>query len=187
MGHLFIGVEEVGLLDQVAGQQVQRVVTDEPTPYLDENGRLGVERLLATFVSFYAAHAPELVDGLAYSKIAPELVFLGYLQHMIDGHGTVDLKFGAARRRIDVVVALTNAETGLHEQREVFVLLARKKNDSGVKKRGIEWLEKALEQHSSDSGTLVVFDKRGKRSPGKRIKLKELVTEGGKTVRWLRV
>jgi len=132
---------------------------------------------------------------MPYSKIAPELVFLGYLLRMLAGRGWVDIEFGVSRGRIDVTVSVNvrenrlgeNIEMSAIEQREVLVLVARRKGDSGVKKRGLEWLDEALQRISSASGTLVIFDKRDKRLPGKRTKIREMMRAEGRTVRLLRV
>ncbi|HRI63095.1 MAG TPA: hypothetical protein PK156_02625 [Polyangium sp.] len=184
------------LVPHLLVNHVRRAVMDDPAQCFDENGRIAIDRLLAAFGGFYAAHAADLIDAIPYSKIAHELIFLGFLAQMLESRATIDLEFGASRGRVDVVAfsasragGSSNETTGTNtaEQREVFVLVARRKGDSGVKKRGLEWLETSMRQNGTDSGTLVIFDKRGKRSAGRRIKVKELVTEGGKTVRLLRV
>jgi hypothetical protein len=86
---------------------------------------------------------------------------------------------------VTITVPLAGAEPGA-EQREVFVLVSRRKGDSNAKERGLGWLEVALDARSLATGTLVVFDHRGKQTPGERVKLKETATAKGRTVRILR-
>ena len=182
------------LVPRLLSQGVQRAVIDDPASCFESDGRLSMERLLQSFAAFYTGHASELIAATPYSKIAPELVFLGYLLRMLSGRGWIDFEFGASRGRIDVTISVEvkgnhseeSIEPSVTEQRELLVLVTRRKGDSGVKKRGLEWLDDALQRTSSVSGTLVVFDKRDKRLPGKRTKLREIVLEG-KTVRLLRV
>lgn len=183
------------LVPRLLSESTRRAVVDDPTLCFEADGRLSMERLLHAFATFYAAHAPELLAAMAYSKIGPELVFLGFLFRMLAGKGWIDVEFGASRGRIDVILSLdakadhseAQRESGAVEQREMLVLVARRKGDSGVKKQGLEWLDGALQQGSSASGTLVIFDKRDKRAPGKRTKLREISTARGTIVRLLRV
>lgn len=183
------------LVPRLLSESTQRVFDADPTLFFEPDGRLSMERLLPTFAMFYAAHAPELLAGIPYPKVAPELVFLGVLFRTLEGRGWVNVEFGVSRGRVEVTLSVliaqnhseAHAETTATEQREVLVLVTRRKGDSKVKKRALAWLDAALHQASSDSGTLVIFDKRDKRSAGKRVKLGETTTVAGKTVRLLRV
>jgi hypothetical protein len=182
------------IVPRLLAQGVRRALTDEPEQFFDAGGRLAIERLLHAFAIIYATHGEELIEAIPYQKLAPELVFVGFLLHMLDGRGWVDVEYGSSRRRIDITLSVplsssssdSNPEMAATEQREVLVLLSRRKGDSGLKTRGLVWLENALEDESAESGTLVIFDRRDKRSPGKSIKLREMTTAMGRTVRLLR-
>lgn len=183
------------LAARLLSESTQRVFQSDSALFFDTDGRLSIERLLQTFIEFYAAHAAELVAAITYSKIAPELVFLGVLLRALEGRGWVDVEFGVSRGRIDVTLSVpiaanhldANVETNVTEQREVLVFVTRRKGDSKVKTRGLAWLDAAMLQTSSDSGTLVIFDKRDKRSLAKRVNLRQTTTAAGTTVRLLRV
>lgn len=183
------------LLPRLLSLKVQRAVVDDPAFCFDADGRLSMQRLLQSFAAFYEAYASELLAAQTYTKIGPELVFLGYLFRMLAGRGWVDVEFGTSRGRMDVTVSIAispehsneNGNTSQINPSDVLVLVARRKGDTGVKKRGLAWLESAMTRMSADAGTLVVFDKRDKRAPGKRVKCKETTTAQGKTVRSLRV
>jgi hypothetical protein len=195
----FEGLIHRAIVPRLLSQNIRRAFIEDPAQFFDPDGRLSMERLLQTFVAFYTTYATDLLPAILYPKIAPELVFLGVLLHVLEGRGWVDIELGASRGRIDITLSIpiqrnhsetnteTNAEINADEQREVLVLVTRRKGDSRVKRRGLEWLDNTLQQTSSDSGTLVVFDKRDKRSPKKRVKRSETTTVLGKTVRLLRV
>jgi hypothetical protein len=109
------------------------------------------------------------------------------LYRVFSGRGWVDVDYGGLRGRIEVTVTvpLASAEGAAgEEQHEVFVLVSRRKGDAGVKERGVGWLEVALDARGLPSGTLVVFDHRGKERPA--VKLRETTTAKGRTVRVLR-
>lgn len=178
------------IVPRLLAKGAKRAFTDEPSQFFLADGRVAIEPLLHGFAVFYAAHAKELVDAVPYRKVAPELVFLGFLFQMLEGRGWIDVVYGSSRRRIDVTISVvpasSSSETPHPEQREVLVLVSRRKGDSGLKTRGLVWLEHALEDQLAESGTLVMFDRRDKRSPGKRVELVETTTARGKTVRLLR-
>lgn len=183
------------LVPRLLSESTRRAFDVDSALFFDTDGRLSIERLLQTFVAFYAAYGTELLAAIAYTKIAPEIVFLGVLFQALEGRGWVNVEFGASRGRMDVTLSVplaanyldANAETSITEQREVLVLMSRRKGDSKVKARGLASLDAALLQASSDSGTLVIFDKRDKRLNGKRVKLRETTTAAGMNVRLLRV
>lgn len=184
------GTLHQALIPRLLARNALRAMTDDPAACFDEQGQFVMERCLQHFAAFYTAHAAELLPAMPYSKIAPELILLGYLWRMLEGRGFIELEFGASRGRIEVTMTIPgreNAAMNFPEQREVLVLIPRRKGDSGFKKRGFEWLEAALRRASSSSGTLVIMDKRDKRSPGKRVKLREVALVEGLTVRSLRI
>ncbi|MBK9266697.1 MAG: ATP-binding protein [Polyangiaceae bacterium] len=180
------------IIPRLLAKCAKRAFTDDPSQFFLTDGRLAVEPLLHGFAVFYATHGNELLDAIAYQKVAPELVFLGFLYRMLEGRGTIDVDYGSSRRRIDVTLSVpavkssSDSNTENAEQREVFVLVSRRKGDSGLKTRGLVWLENALEDQSTESGTLVVFDRRDKHASVRRIELREATTIKGKTVRFLR-
>lgn len=156
----------------------------------DEQGKLVLQSALSAFAAFYTTHGTDLVAAMPYPKIAEELVFLGFLLQLAEGRGWVDVEYGPARGRIDITMTISlpkSSEESNVDQREVFVMVARRKGESGSKKHGMQWLEGALQQAPHTSGTLVIVDKRGKRSSEKNFKWRESVTEAGKTVRLLRI
>ncbi len=183
------------LVPRLLSESTQRAFIADPASFFDPDGRLSMERLLQTFAEFYAAHASELLAGIAYTKIAPEIVFLGVLFRVLEGRGWAHVEFGTSRGRIDVTLSIpiaakdpeANTETSATEQHEMLVLVARRKGDVKVKARGLARLDATLRQVSGDSGTLVIFEKRDKRASGKRVKIRETTTAAGKAVRLLRV
>jgi hypothetical protein len=176
------------ILPRLISLPARRVINVDPQSNFDSDGRLHLETLLVAFTIFFESAAPDLLPAMLYSKIAAELVFLAFLFQVLEGRGFIDIEFGKHRARLELTinVPVVNGDEKTIEQRETIVLIARRKRDSKVKKKALEWLEDAMHRSSSDSGTLVIFDKRDKHRPGERSKLYEMVTSGGKTVRVLR-
>ncbi len=176
------------IVPRLLAQGVKRAVTEDPAQFFETDGRLSIERLLHGFAVFYSAHAKQLTAAIKYERVAAELVLFGFLLSALEGRGWIDFDYAGARGRIDVTISVPIVGEGeaAGEQREVLVIVSRRKGEKGVKTRGLGWLENALEAQSCGSGTLVVFDRRDKRRPGKRIHLRETTTASGRTVRLLR-
>lgn len=177
------------ILPRLLSAPIRRIVTVDPQSSFDGDGRLYMESLLQAFASFFAAHASELLAATPYTKIAAELVFLGFLFHIVQPAGWVEVQFGSTRGNIEILVTLPipHDDGQPREQREVILLVARRKGDSGVKRKALEALDKAMLRTSSDSGTIVLFDKREKRRLGGQSKFREMATVQGKQRRLLRV
>lgn len=161
-----------------------RAVAGDPARFYKTDGALDVGALLHAFAVFYATHARHLVTDVAYEAVAPELVFLGYLYRMVEPRGWVDVRWGGSRGRIDVTVRVPLS--GGDPQNEAFVLVSRRKGEPGAKARALGFLEDLLDAEGLGSGTVVVFDRRGKRAAGERVKLEETTTPKGRSARVLR-
>jgi len=177
------------IVPRLLAAPIRRVVSVDPQLCFDGDGRLYMESLLQAFASFFAANAAELLTATPYSKIAAELVFLGFLLHIVQGHGWVDIEFATSRGYIEILIALPipHGDGEPSEQREVILLVPRRKGDSGVKRKALEALDKAMLRTSSDSGTVVIFDKREKRRLGGQSKFREMATNQEKSRRILRL
>ncbi|MDI3288299.1 ATP-binding protein [Polyangium sp. 15x6] len=172
------------LVPRLLASSVGRAITDDPARFYTTDGALDVEALLHAFAVFYKTHARTLVANAAYEAVAPELVFLGYLYRMIEPRGRVDVRWGGSRGRIDVVLRVVLA--GGDEQHEAFVLVSRRKGESGAKARAVGFLEDVLDAEGLASGTVVLFDRRGKRAAGERVKLEQRSTAKGRAAWVLR-
>lgn len=173
------------LMPRLLSAPIRRVVSVDPQSCFDGDGRLYVEAFLQAFASFFSANAQELCAATPYSKIASELVFLGFLFHVLEGHGWVDVEFGTTRGFIEITITLPSPHNDA--QREVILLATRRKGDAGVKKKVWEELEKAMLRASSDSGSVVLFDKREKRRSRQESKYRETATSQGNQRRFLRI
>lgn len=177
------------LIPRLLTAPIRRALTVDPQLSFDGDGRLYMESLLQAFASFYSANAAELLPATPYTKIASELIFLAFLFHTLEGRGWIDVEFGTSRGFIEITITvpIPTGDEQPTEQREVILLAARRKGDSGIKRKTLEGLEKAMLRASSDSGSVVLFDKREKRRPGERSKYREMATIQGKHRRSLRI
>ena len=172
------------LVPRLLAQGTARAIADDPARFYKTDGALDVEALLHAFVVFYTTHARHLVAEAAYEGVAPELIFLGYLYRMVEPRGWVDVRWGGSHGRIDVTLRVPLS--GGDEQHEAFILISRRKGETGAKARAVGFLEDVLDAEGLTRGTVVVFDRRGKRAAGERVKLEETTTAKGRAARVLR-
>jgi hypothetical protein len=137
-------------------------VTVEPRSFLLADGRLDFGKVLAEFASFWRERGEMLVRGETYHEVAPQLVFVAFLQRIVNGGGFVDCEYGVGRGRIDVLVRkpYLDADGKPALQREVVELKVRRLRQANPLKDGLEQLDKYLSRLGLDSGTLLIFDRR---------------------------
>jgi DNA polymerase III delta prime subunit len=137
-------------------------VTVEPRSFLLADGRLDFGKVLAEFAAFWRERGEMLVRGETYHEVAPQLVFVAFLQRIVNGGGFVDCEYGVGRGRIDVLVRkpYTDADGKPAVQREVVELKVRRARQGNPLRDGLVQLDGYLARLGLDSGTLLIFDRR---------------------------
>jgi hypothetical protein len=137
-------------------------ITLTPAGFLLPDGRLDVPKLLTEFAAFWKQNGEILVQGEAYHEVAPQLVFMAYLQRVVNGGGQVAREYGIGRGRIDLTVAKPYlAPDGTPAvQREVIELKVRRQGDANPLKEALAQLDEYLYRLDLSAGTLIVFDRR---------------------------
>jgi hypothetical protein len=147
---------------RVLGSRAKDFVTAEPRSFLLPDGRLDFEKVLSEFATFWRQFGEILVHGEVYHEVAPQLVFIAFLQRIVNGGGFVDCEYGLGRGRIDILVRkpYTDADGKPAVQREVVELKVRRPRASNPLGEGLAQLDGYLSRLGLDSGTLVIFDRR---------------------------
>jgi hypothetical protein len=133
-----------------------------PAGFLLPDGRLDIPELLRQFTAFWKQNGEILVKGEAYHEVAPQLVFMAYLQRVVNGGGHVAREYGIGRGRIDLIITKPYAGPGgtPSVQREVIELKVRRKGDRDPLKGALSQLDGYLHRLDVDSGVLMIFDRR---------------------------
>ena len=141
---------------------VQDNVTADPRSFVQSDGRLDFQRLLADFVEFWKEHGEVLEGGMSYHEVAPQLVLMGYLQRIVNGGWTIDREYGVGRGRIDLYVRWPYSEADGKRalQREAMELKVWAKGKADPLAKGLVQLENYLDGLGLTEGTLVIFDRR---------------------------
>jgi hypothetical protein len=160
-------------------------VTDSPARFLRPDGRLDFPALLDAFVDFWLENGEFMTASETYHEAAAQLVFMGFLQRIVNGGGFIDREYAVGSGRTDILV---RKPYGNHQmQREAIELKAWAPGKADPLKAGLKQLDGYLDRLRLDTGTLIIFDRRPT-APGitDRTRLSEETTPGGRTITLLR-
>lgn len=125
--------------------------------FIAADGSLRIDALLDGFAAFWCQHAEFYLDRQPYSEAAAQLVFMAYLQRVVNGGGFIDREYGVGRGRIDLCVRWPHPG-GL--QRWAIELKVWRDGRPDPQAEGLEQLAGYLDRLGLDRGTLIVFDGR---------------------------
>jgi hypothetical protein len=134
-----------------------------PRPsYVTPDGRLGFDLLLEDFRAFWCENAEPYLARAPYSEAAAQLVFMAFLQKVVNGGGTIDREYAVGSGRIDLCVRWPSP--GGVERWAVELKVWRDGRPDPLA-QGLRQLESYLERLGLDRGTLIVFDGRKEAPP----------------------
>ena len=154
----------------------------ERRTFVTGDGRLDVSVILSEFLSWWCEHGEIMLNTSYYQEAAAQLVFMAWLQRVVNGGGIIDREYGIGRGRIDVLVRwpLPGATPPKGWQREAFELKVWVDGKPDPLSRGLEQLERYLDGLGLNHGTLVIFDRRTGAAPiAERSGISETATEKG--------
>jgi hypothetical protein len=169
---------------------MQRAIRVEPKTFLRPDGRIDFRRLLTDFAAFWDANGEILAAKEGYHETASQLIFMAYLQRVINGGGFADREYGAGNRRIDILVRkpYTGPDGKPALQKEVIELKVRRVKDGDPLDEALGQLDDYCLRHHLDAGYLVIFDRRPK---GKRkdplAEITDVTSPAGRAITLLRV
>ncbi len=160
-------------------------------PYIAADGRLLFGRFLDDFRVFWLANAEFFLKRQPYSEAAAELIFMAYLQKLINGGGyrrgtSIDREFAVGSRRIDLLItwALPDGEI---QRFAVELKVWRRDRDPDPLDEGLEQLSTYLERLGLSEGTLILFDRRSGAPPLPERASRSETTHEGRQITVLRL
>lgn len=160
-------------------------VTDSPARFVLPDGRLDLPALLDAFIGFWLENGEFMTAHQTYHEAAAQLVFMGFLQRIVNGGGFIDREFAVGSGRTDILI---RKPYGGHQmQREAIELKAWASGKADPLKAGLKQLDGYLDRFRLDTGTLIIFDRRPT-APAitDRTQLGQETTPNGRTITLLR-
>ena len=135
--------------------------------YVDDDGRLDMDKLLSAFRTFFGEHAEHWLDHLGdYREAGPQLILQAYLHRVVNSGGRIEREYGLGRGRTDLLVLWPREAGQPSELWERFVVECKVLRDSDRKslawtiERGVEQTLGYMAQCGAEEGHLVVIDRR---------------------------
>jgi type II secretory pathway predicted ATPase ExeA len=130
--------------------------------FLAPDGTLRFNKLLDDFRSFWCQHAEFFVSRQPYPEAAAQLIFMAFLQRVVNGGGSIDREYAVGSGRIDLCVRWPHPG-GI--QRWAIELKVWREGRPDPLAEGLDQLTGYLARLGLDQGILVLFDSRTQASP----------------------
>ncbi|MBM4345953.1 MAG: AAA-like domain-containing protein [Deltaproteobacteria bacterium] len=132
-----------------------------------DDGRLDIDGLRAAFLAFWREHAEGFVQAEGYREVAVQLVFMGFLQRIVNGGGWVDREYAAGSRRMDILVRWpvpdddgTVPRYPVRFERHLFELKVWHPKKGDPRDEGLAQVGAYLRRVPCESASLLIFDRR---------------------------
>ena len=162
---------------------VQATLVQETAWYVDTDGRLDVDKLLASFQRFFREHSEHWVQRFNYREAGPQLLLQAFLQRVVNGGGRIEREYGLGRGRTDLLIIWPregSEEPGAAVDRIVIECKVLHGSLERTIAEGLEQTAAYLDRCAAREGHLVVFDRSGKSWEAKTFRRAEAA--GGRTI-----
>jgi type II secretory pathway predicted ATPase ExeA len=144
--------------------------------YVAPDGRLRFDLLLGDFRAFWCEHAESFLAKAPYSEAAAQLIFMAFLQRVVNGGGFIDRELAVGSGRVDLCVRWPHP-AGV--ERWAVELKVWRAGQADPLASGLRQLDEYLQRLGLDRGTLVLFDLRPNALPiPERCSIQETEFEG---------
>lgn len=153
-------------------------------PFIAPDGSLRTGKILTDFRSFWCQNAEFFLERQPYSEAAAQLVFMAYLQRVVNGGGLIDREYGVGSGRIDLCIRWPSSD-GL--QRWAIELKVWREGRPDPLNEGLVQLSGYLSRLGLNSGTLIIFDGRPSTEPLPERCTEEEIEHEGRRIRVARL
>ncbi|MFO1424997.1 MAG: AAA-like domain-containing protein [Candidatus Competibacteraceae bacterium] len=126
--------------------------------WLNADGSLNPERLLAAFLAFWRQHGQPLLRSAPYAEIAPHLVLMAFLHRVVNGGGSLEREYAIGSGRMDLCLRYGAVTLGME-------LKVWRDGEPDPLQEGLAQLDGYLAGLGLDTGWLIVFDRRAGQPP----------------------
>ena len=145
------------------GWIVQEELDLDTAWYVDADGGLDVDRLLASFQDFFRRHSEHWRRRFEYEEPWPQILLQAYLHRVVNGGGRIEREYGLGRGRVDLLLVWPQGERVREFVVECNVVRDKDGWESTVSE-GVEQTAGYMDRCAAEAGHLVVIDRREGRS-----------------------
>ena len=173
---------------------VQEGVVEETAWFVQPDGGLDVEGLLAAFQRFYREHSEHAAGQVPYREAAAQLLLQAFLQRIVNGGGRVEREYALGRRRTDLLIvwppgkfaeaAGRGGEAAAPARRYVIECKLLRGGLGATVREGVPQTLDYMDRCGAESGHLVVFDRGDGKSWEEKIFRREESLDGRTVTVW---
>ena len=160
----------------------QAGLVEEPAWYVDADGGLDVEKLLAAFQAFFREHSEHWLGRFDYAEAGPQLLLQAFLQRVVNSGGRIEREYGLGRGRTDLLIVWPHGGQGMGPEPEVdrFVVECKVVHKSLERtiREGLDQTAGYMDRCESRTGHLVVFDRSEARRWDEKVFRREECRQG---------
>ncbi len=150
---------------------MQDAVAQNPAWYVNKDGRLNINKVLNAYIEFYKEHSEMVTNRKTYTEAAHHLLFMAWLQRIVNGGGIIIREYAAGLKRLDLCIEFAG-------ERFAFEL---KLSSPKALEQGRLQLSEYLDRLSLDSGWLIIFT-RGRVTDWDKVGQRDTIMEGNKKI-----
>ena len=146
---------------------VQETLPQQMAWYVDADGGLDMEGLIAAFQEFFREHSEHWVQRFdQYHEAGPQLLLQAHLQRIVNGGGRIEREYALGRGRTDLLIVWPQ---GGRERRFVVECKVLSKSLERTIAEGVEQTRGYIDRCAAEAGHLVVFDRAPERTWAEKI------------------
>ena len=146
---------------------VQAGLPQQMAWYVDADGGLDVDGLIAAFQEFFREHSEHWIQRFEqYHEAGPQLLLQAHLQRIVNGGGRIEREYALGRGRTDLLIVWPQ---GGRERRFVVECKVLRKGLERTIAEGAEQTRGYMDRCGAEEGHLIVFDRAPERAWAEKI------------------
>ncbi len=162
----------------------QAMPSQQTAWYVDADGDLDMDKLLAAFQDFFRQNSEHWVERAQYTEAGPQLVLQAFLHRVVNGRGRIEREYALGSRRVDLLVVWPGGQAGTGRFVVECKLLKDGRSQARTIERGLEQTAAYMDLCDADAGHLVVFDMREGQTWAEKIYTEERSRNGTPITVW---
>ena len=161
---------------------VQAGLPHERAWYVDADGALNVDGLIADFQTFFREHSEHWVQRFErYREAGPQLLLQAHLQRVVNGGGVIEREYALGRGRTDLLIRWP--QRGRTRKFVIECKLRRGKLERTIAE-GLAQTRGYMDRYGAEAGHLIVFDRAPERAWTEKIFRRDPAADGAPVTVW---
>ena len=161
---------------------VQAGLPHERARYVDSDGALDVEGLIADFQTFFREHSEHWVQRFEqYQEAGPQLLLQAHLQRVVNGGGVIEREYALGRGRTDLLIRWPQ---GGRTRKFVVECKLRRGELERTITEGMAQTLGYMDRCAAEAGHLIVFDRAKERTWAEKVFRRDPAANGAPVTVW---